>query len=1075
MSIGIVFICLKIAVILGLDDISVRKNATQNSTEKCIPPSVCEANNAVDRNINTCSKTTPIGRTSTKSTWWYVDLGEILSVFDIRIQFKDNGPDLIMRQRGRFAGFSVFVSNTTDRNQGFLCYKNGLQLPPLDFTISCITHGRFVIYYNERLDGTNYPTGYEINNVYTELCELTARGCSKRGVYGNSCNESCPENCQEQRCDITNGSCLGCTPGWIGEYCNKECEDGFYGLECSTECKGYCKNGPCNHTTGNCDKGCTDGWTGDHCDTECRGDTYGQECKHNCSGHCNNDVPCNRTNGFCNEGCQPGYTGEKCDQGCENGTFGANCRDQCSLYCLPTGTCNSLNGFCFDGCAPGYFGNLCNNTCKKGRYGMNCTEHCFTNCQNDVCNHVDGTCPCKSGWKGFNCSEANQLMGAESSVNVAVLSAGSSAGVVVIAVLIGGILIFRWRKNVKSNATSETEIYGLSSVEDASIKRNTKGNDTSGIQNSAFQEDKENLVTKHKTPLKDRMYLDRLTEYLSAIKQPKMDEEYKIIPRGELHPCTEGKKQENLSKNRYTTIFPYDHSRVVLHTSSGESDYINANYIEDIRGKRAYIASQGPKKNTINDFWLMVWQENARVIVCLTNVKENKSNKCAQYWPNLNDKIKNGDIIVRCQQEKIYAEHIIRHLHLQNAVNETERDVFMFHYTEWPDHGVPEPLSLMVFHRRVMKTVEEHPWGHIIVHCSAGVGRTGTFIALDALYKEGERTGDVDVPKYVETMRNSRMNMIQGEDQYSTLYMALLESFRGYSKDIPVEKFLQEYQDHYSYNNIGDVVKKSALAVEFKELQSMKRNYTQEDYKSGKLNITANYVSNVLPVERYLCPLTNTKAKNVYYNAVSVQSYTKSDLFLSAQYPLPDYTEDFLRLVKAYYAPTVVSLQPLADVESTVQWLPTKNEMKTIGDFTTKMSACSQTDTMAKTNITLHHKGGSSMCVTLLECRRWTDGDDVRNRRILIDLIKEAKIEENSHPSGRILVLSSDGAIRCGPFCAVFNALEQMTIDSEVDLFTITRQLQTRRPEFMSSLEEYKMCYDTVADYLQNDSVYANF
>ena len=81
-----------------------------------------------------------------------------------------------MRQRGRFAGFSLFVSNTTDRNQGFLCYKNGLQLPPLDFTISCITHGRFVIYYNERLDGTNYPAGYEIDNVVTELCEETVRG-----------------------------------------------------------------------------------------------------------------------------------------------------------------------------------------------------------------------------------------------------------------------------------------------------------------------------------------------------------------------------------------------------------------------------------------------------------------------------------------------------------------------------------------------------------------------------------------------------------------------------------------------------------------------------------------------------------------------------------------------------------------------------------------------------------------------------------------------------------------------------------------------------------------------------------
>lgn len=114
------------------------------------------------------------------------------------------------------------------------------------------------------------------------------------------------------------------------------------------------------------------------------------------------------------------------------------------------------------------------------------------------------------------------------------------------------------------------------------------------------------------------------------------------------------------------------------------------------------------------------------------------------------------------------------------------------------------------------------------------------------------------------------------------------------------------------------------------------------------------------------------------------------------------------------------------------------------------------------------------MRVAVLECKGWEYEYDNKNIRVLIDLIQETKIEERTHPNGRILVLSSDGAKRCGPFCAVYNALEQIMLDGEVDLFTITRRLQTRRPEFLSSFEEYKFCHDTISDFLQNDTLYAN-
>ncbi|XP_062613225.1 receptor-type tyrosine-protein phosphatase U-like [Saccostrea cucullata] len=199
----------------------------------------------------------------------------------------------------------------------------------------------------------------------------------------------------------------------------------------------------------------------------------------------------------------------------------------------------------------------------------------------------------------------------------------------------------------------------------------------------------------------------------------------------------------------------------------------------------------------------------------------------------------------------------------------------MLHYTQWSDHDVPEPLSLVIFHRHVMKISNVHPGKYTLVHCSAGIGRTGTYIALDALYKKGEKTGKINVPKYVEAMRNDRMNMIQGIDQYKVVYLALLEAFRGKSRSISKETFLQEFQEHSCYINLGEVANKSPLSAEYQELVFIQKKYTSDDYKSGRTFVSANYSPSVLPVERYTCFLTNTEGKNIYYNAVSIQVFYK--------------------------------------------------------------------------------------------------------------------------------------------------------------------------------------------------------
>lgn len=248
------------------DDLAYRKIATQSQT---YPGGYMyyDANNAVDGNTTTCTKTTEVGIFNPhNSVWWKVDLGRVYSIYSINILFK-NYDGYGYRQRGRFAGFSLYVSTTGDIQGSTLCYKDGPQLPPLNFTTTCTGQGRYVIFYNDRLDGVTYPDGYEIQNVFTELCEVIVQGCNKSGVYGENCNIPCPINCKDSICNIQNRSCIGCKSGWTGQTCSTKCIEGWYGVNCSQQCKGHCRGGTtCNHVTGLCERGCADGWTGSMCE-----------------------------------------------------------------------------------------------------------------------------------------------------------------------------------------------------------------------------------------------------------------------------------------------------------------------------------------------------------------------------------------------------------------------------------------------------------------------------------------------------------------------------------------------------------------------------------------------------------------------------------------------------------------------------------------------------------------------------------------------------------------------------------------------------------------------------------------
>ncbi|VDN01556.1 unnamed protein product [Thelazia callipaeda] len=255
----------------------------------------------------------------------------------------------------------------------------------------------------------------------------------------------------------------------------------------------------------------------------------------------------------------------------------------------------------------------------------------------------------------------------------------------------------------------------------------------------------------------------------------------------------EGKKISNVCKNRYKNIIPYDHTRIVLHSTDADSgDYINANHIEvlgdeyqDFAGlRRRYISTQGCLPNTVDDFWNMVWQQNSRIIVMTTKEVERGRIKCCRYWPLRNEIErfgKNGELIVQLVQEIENADYTVRVIQFVNADQNNEtRMIWHFQFLAWPDHGCPtDPRIVLHFLEKVNECEEEHcdeNTGPIIVHCSAGIGRTGTFIVIDILLNQIKRLGthcQIDIPRTVQMVREQRSGMVQTEQQYRFVYQAV--------------------------------------------------------------------------------------------------------------------------------------------------------------------------------------------------------------------------------------------------------------------------------------------------------------
>ncbi|XP_051660561.1 receptor-type tyrosine-protein phosphatase kappa-like [Manacus candei] len=556
--------------------------------------------------------------------------------------------------------------------------------------------------------------------------------------------------------------------------------------------------------------------------------------------------------------------------------------------------------------------------------------------------------------------------------------------------------------------------------------------------------------------------------------------EYQQLSSTLLHPCNAGKEQCNQSKNRYKSIIPYDHCRVVLQPSGTGNDYINASYVDSYGSPHFFIAAQGPLAETVVDFWQMVWQEKTSVVVMLTGLVEQNKIKCEKYWPEQEEVY--GDFTVTLNNTRATTGLVTRTFSLQKAGCALPRVVEQFHYLLWPDHGVPRNTSqLLCLVAVVNKRVLEAPAGPVLVHCSAGIGRTGTFIALDFLLKMGKAEGKVDVFRCVQQLREQRVSMVQTKEQYTFLYEALLEGLLCGNTGVPVESIatlvhsLQEAQT--SRPN-------SVLDKEFKALQKFSELFQLLPCREAEKpsNQPKNRKPGILPADScrpILMSSLKADGSPGYINAVFASTYTEEDRIVITQLPFPTTLVDFWALVWDYTCTSVVVLNQLQELDKTyVEFWPTQGE-DDYGRFHVQLvseepGAGFTAWTLALTNRQQPKK--SALEVQLWQLKDWPMQERLPpHPATIISLLGKVETHHRQSQGGHILVTCWDGASRSGIFCAASFLCEQIQSEGMVDVSQAVRTLKRRRRQLIKDVEQYGLCYELALSYLNSFETYGNF
>ncbi|KAM6398407.1 receptor-type tyrosine-protein phosphatase F isoform 9-T10 [Pluvialis apricaria] len=652
---------------------------------------------------------------------------------------------------------------------------------------------------------------------------------------------------------------------------------------------------------------------------------------------------------------------------------------------------------------------------------------------------------------------------------------GPVLAVILIIIIVIAILLFK-RKRAHSPSSKDEHSIGLKDsllahssdpVEMRRLNYQTPGASVPSCPNISSMRDHPPIPV---TDLADN--IDRL----KANDGLKFSQEYESIDPGQQFTWENSNLEVNKPKNRYANVIAYDHSRVILTSIDGVpgSDYINANYIDGYRKQNAYIATQGPLPETLSDFWRMVWEQRTATIVMMTRLEEKSRVKCDQYWPSRGTETY-GMIQVTLLDTVELATYTVRTFALYKNGSSEKRELRQFQFMAWPDHGVPEyPTPILAFLRRV-KACNPPDAGPMVVHCSAGVGRTGCFIVIDAMLERMKHEKTVDIYGHVTCMRSQRNYMVQTEDQYIFIHEALLEAATCGNTEVPARNLFAHIQ---KLTQVPPGESVTAMELEFKLLANSKAHTSRFISANLPCNKFKNRLVNIMPYELTrvcLQPIRGVEGSD-YINASFIDGYRQQKAYIATQGPLAETTEDFWRMLWEHNSTIVVMLTKLREMgrEKCHQYWPAERSARYQYFVVDPMAEYNMPQYILREFKVTDARDGQSRTIRQFQFTDWPEQGVPKTGEGFIDFIGQVhKTKEQFGQDGPITVHCSAGVGRTGVFITLSIVLERMRYEGVVDMFQTVKTLRTQRPAMVQTEDQYQLCYRAALEYLGSFDHYA--
>ena len=536
-------------------------------------------------------------------------------------------------------------------------------------------------------------------------------------------------------------------------------------------------------------------------------------------------------------------------------------------------------------------------------------------------------------------------------------------------------------------------------------------------------------------------------------------DEFSNLPHGPQSTIRAAKSRENDTRNRFSHLLPYDHSRVMLHPDvNSNSDYINANFIKGYKHQRAFIAAQSPfDEETVLDFWRMIYQYEVRVIVMMSNLIEDNIVKCTQYWPD-NGRVMYGHFILDLVDMQEYSAFSIRTLKIRTKDDRDWQMLYIFDLTYWPEHGVPDdPIPLLEMRRKV-NVYQSGQAMPIVVHCGTGVSRSGVYIAIDSLLEQYEADGRISVFSFVRKMRKDRPAMVRTLKQYIFIYESIFEAMHAGDTWTGPDDLKDMYHRLTRKNPVN---RHSYLHGQFRSLEEFTRKLFPTTCSAAFLpaNINKNRFVEIVPPDMYRPILTTPGGvgRTDYVNAVFLDSHRQEAHYLITQSPLHTTVIDFWKLVYDHDVHTIVMMEPMKYEDDTCAEYWPEDHMKQYEPFFVETADVYQQENITIRNLNLTCMSNPKVVrqIRQFQFNAWSDSEFIPKSKSMlldvIDLVNDWQVVKNNDTTP-IMVHCKDGATHSGLFIAVSLLCEKVQDEGEVDVFHSVKHLKVRRSQIIDTL-----------------------